>query len=210
MPARKVFTQAAVQHTGADLNQQVCTFWRPAHLLRLGHPLINDLVDGRLDVAGDEYTIADMAVWPWYGTLVMGKLYEAGEFLQVQNYTHLLRWANQIGHRPAVQRGRMVNRTFGDPAQQLHERHDASYFNTNTQDRLCEQSVPRFLAASLYVTAEYRNQENTHQHLTACGVPVSNLRAIRVNGERGGRQNLFRFWRKCFPHGNQRGASAMS
>ena len=87
-------------------------------------------------VAGDEYTIADMAVWPWYGTLAMGQLYEAGEFLQVQNYKNVLRWTTQIAQRPAVQRGRMVNRTFGDPAKQLHERHDASDFDTQTQDKL--------------------------------------------------------------------------
>ncbi len=99
-----------------------------------------DVLDQRLAqspyLAGDEYTIADMAVWPWYGTLVKGQLYEAGEFLQVQAYTHVLRWTNQIAQRPAVQRGRMVNRTFGEPASQLHERHDASDFDTKTQDKL--------------------------------------------------------------------------
>jgi GST-like protein len=87
-------------------------------------------------LAGDEYTIADMAVWPWYGMLAMGHLYEAGEFLQVQNYTHVLRWTNEIAQRPAAQRGRMVNRTFGDPAKQLHERHDATDFETKTQDKI--------------------------------------------------------------------------
>ena len=99
-----------------------------------------DVLDQRLAqspyLAGDEYTIADMAVWPWYGTLVMGQLYEAGEFLQVHTYKNLLRWTTQIAQRPAVQRGRMVNRTFGDPAKQLHERHDASDFDTQTQDKL--------------------------------------------------------------------------
>ena len=99
-----------------------------------------DVLDQRLAqspfLAGDEYTIADMAVWPWYGALAMGQLYEAGEFLQVQIYTHVLRWATELAKRPAVQRGRMVNRTFGDPAKQLHERHDASDFDTKTQDRL--------------------------------------------------------------------------
>ena len=99
-----------------------------------------DVLDQRLAqspyLAGDEYTIADMAVWPWYGTLAMGQLYEAGEFLQVQNYKNVLRWTTQIAQRPAVQRGRMVNRTFGDPAKQLHERHDASDFDTQTQDKL--------------------------------------------------------------------------
>jgi len=87
-------------------------------------------------LAGDDYTIADMAVWPWYGTLVKGQLYEAGEFLQVQAYSHVLRWTNQIAQRPAVQRGRMVNRTMGAPSSQLHERHDAGDFDTQTQDKL--------------------------------------------------------------------------
>ncbi len=87
-------------------------------------------------LAGDDYTIADMAVWPWYGTLVKGQLYEAGEFLQVQAYTHVLRWTEQIAKRAAVQRGRMVNRVRGQPASQLHERHDAGDFDTRTQDKL--------------------------------------------------------------------------
>jgi len=98
-----------------------------------------DVLDRRLAespyLAGDEYTIADMAVWPWYGTLVKGQLYEAGEFLQVQAYSHVLRWTNQIAQRPAVQRGRMVNRAWGEPASQLHERHDAGDFETRTQDK---------------------------------------------------------------------------
>jgi GST-like protein len=85
---------------------------------------------------GDDYTIADMAIWPWYGALVKGQLYGAGEFLQVQAYTHVVRWAEEIAQRPAVQRGRMVNRTFGDPASQLHERHEASDFDTKTQDKV--------------------------------------------------------------------------
>ena len=99
-----------------------------------------DVLDRRLAespyLAGDDYTIADMAVWPWYGTLVKGQLYEAGEFLQVQDYTHILRWTDQIAQRPAVQRGRMVNRTWGEPSSQLHERHDAGDFDTQTQDKL--------------------------------------------------------------------------
>jgi GST-like protein len=99
-----------------------------------------DVLDQRLAqsryLAGDEYTIADIAVWPWYGTLVKGQLYEAGEFLQVQTYSHVLRWTNEIAQRPGAQRGRMVNRTFGQPASQLHERHDASDFDTQTQDKL--------------------------------------------------------------------------
>ena len=87
-------------------------------------------------MAGDEYTIADMAIWPWYGNLVKGLLYEAGGFLDVQAYTNVVRWTDEIARRPAVKRGRMVNRAFGDPASQLHERHDASDFDTNTQDKL--------------------------------------------------------------------------
>ena len=80
-------------------------------------------------VAGDDYTIADMAIWPWYGQLVLGDLYGAAEFLQVQDYTHVLRWAREIAAREPVQRGRRVNRSFGDPALQLPERHDASDFD---------------------------------------------------------------------------------
>jgi GST-like protein len=90
----------------------------------------------RAYMAGDDYTIADMAIWPWYGNLVKGLLYEAGVFLDVQAYTHVLRWTDAIAQRPAVQRGRMVNRAFGDPASQLHERHDAGDFDTRTQDKL--------------------------------------------------------------------------
>ncbi len=80
-------------------------------------------------LAGDDYTIADMAVWPWYGALVKGQLYSAGEFLQVQDYTHVVRWADQIAQRPAAQRGRKVNRTWGEPSSQLPERHDARDFD---------------------------------------------------------------------------------
>ena len=98
-----------------------------------------DVLDRRLAesayLAGDDYTIADMAVWPWYGTLAKGHLYEAGEFLQVQAYTNILRWTDQIAQRPAVQRGRMVNRTWGQPSSQLHERHDAGDFDTKTHDK---------------------------------------------------------------------------
>ena len=86
-------------------------------------------------LAGDEYTIADIAVWPWYGQLALGRLYDAGEFLQVEEYTHVQRWAREIEARPAVQRGRMVNRTFGEPEEQLHERHAASDFDTQTEDK---------------------------------------------------------------------------
>ena len=99
-----------------------------------------DVLDRRLAesayVGGDEYTIADMAIWPWYGVLARGQLYEAGEFLQVSEYTHVQRWAEEIANRPAVKRGRMVNRVNGPLEDQLHERHDASDFDTRTQDKL--------------------------------------------------------------------------
>jgi GST-like protein len=99
-----------------------------------------DVLDRRLAkseyLAGDTYTIADIAVWPWYGGVAKGYVYEAAEFLQVQDYLNLQRWADAIGARPAVIRGRMVNRTFGDPAGQLHERHSAEDFLTRTQDKL--------------------------------------------------------------------------
>jgi GST-like protein len=99
-----------------------------------------DVLDRRLAesayLAGSDYTIADMAVWPWYGGLVKGWLYGAAEFLQAQEYKNVVRWADEIGNRPAVKRGRMVNRTSGEPSSQLHERHDASDFETKTQDKL--------------------------------------------------------------------------
>ncbi len=87
-------------------------------------------------LAGDAYTIADMASWPWYGALVAGVLYGAAEFLQVHEYKNVVRWAGEIAERPATKRGRMVNRPFGEPHEQLHERHDASDFETRTQDKL--------------------------------------------------------------------------
>ena len=99
-----------------------------------------DVLDRRLGeseyLAGDAYTIADIAVWPWYGALAKGLVYEAGEFLQVQDYTNVQRWTDAIAARPAVRRGRMVNRVMGDPASQLHERHEASDFDNRTQDKL--------------------------------------------------------------------------
>ena len=99
-----------------------------------------DVLDRRLAdntyLAGDEYTIADMAVWPWYGALVTNKVYEAAEFIEAHTYTNVLRWTNQIAERPAVKRGRMVNRAWGDPASQLLERHDASDFELKTMDKL--------------------------------------------------------------------------
>ncbi|KHF78348.1 Glutathione S-transferase [Acinetobacter sp. neg1] len=87
-------------------------------------------------LAGNEYSIADIAAFPWYGSVVKGWVYNADEFLSVDQYKHVQRWADAILARPAVQRGRMVNRTFGDLASQLHERHDASDFETKTQDKL--------------------------------------------------------------------------
>lgn len=87
-------------------------------------------------LSGKNYTIADIAVFPWYGGLAKGWLYGAAEFLQVQEYKNVQRWADTIGKRPAVQRGRKVNRVNGEPTSQLHERHDAGDFDTKTQDKL--------------------------------------------------------------------------
>ncbi|PTS90708.1 MULTISPECIES: glutathione-dependent disulfide-bond oxidoreductase [unclassified Caulobacter] len=99
-----------------------------------------DVLDRRLAettyVAGEDYTIADMAIWPWYGGMAKGVLYEAGEFLSVQDYKHVQRWADLLAERPAVKRGRMVNRVFGEPSSQLPERHDASDFELRTADKL--------------------------------------------------------------------------
>lgn len=99
-----------------------------------------DVLDQRLAehtyLAGDDYSIADIAVWPWHGALARGVLYDAGDFLQVQDYTHVQRWAAAIAERPAAQRGRMVNRSFGELSSQLRERHDASDFQTRTQKKL--------------------------------------------------------------------------
>ncbi|MBI5261906.1 MAG: glutathione-dependent disulfide-bond oxidoreductase [Bradyrhizobium sp.] len=99
-----------------------------------------DVLDRRLAeseyLAGGDYSIADIAVWPWYGALAKGLLYGAGEFLSVQEYKNVQRWTDAIAKRPAVQRGRMVNRTWGDPASQLHERHDAGDFETRTQEKI--------------------------------------------------------------------------
>jgi GST-like protein len=95
-----------------------------------------DVLDKQLAVneyvAGDQYTIADMAIWPWYGGLLKGRLYEAAQFLSVQDYRHVMRWADAIEARPAVQRGRRVNCTWGEPSQQLPERHEASDFDAGT------------------------------------------------------------------------------
>ena len=101
-----------------------------------------DVLDRRLAdnryLCGDDYTIADMAVWPWYGALAAGKLYDAGEFLDVQSYEHVQRWTREIYAREPVKRGRMVNRAWGDPASQLHERHSAEDFDTRTRDKIGE------------------------------------------------------------------------
>ncbi len=99
-----------------------------------------DVLDRRLAeseyVAGSAYTIADMAIFPWYGWLAKGSLYGAAEFLSVEDYKQVQRWADMVLARPAVKRGRMVNRTYGEPSSQLHERHDARDFDTKTQDRI--------------------------------------------------------------------------
>ncbi|MBM1555027.1 glutathione-dependent disulfide-bond oxidoreductase [Sulfitobacter mediterraneus] len=102
-----------------------------------------DVMDRHLadnDYFGGEYSIADMAIWSWYGQLVLGRLYNAAEFLDVTSYKNVLRWAEAIDARPAVTRGRMVNRAFGDDlSMQLHERHDASDFDSKTQDKIGDQ-----------------------------------------------------------------------
>jgi GST-like protein len=103
-----------------------------------------DALDRRLAeseyIAGPDYTIADMAIWPWYGNLARGLAYEAGEFLSVRDYRHVQRWTEQVFARPAVKRGRMVNRVQGELSSQLHERHDASDFDTKTQDKVAPAS----------------------------------------------------------------------
>ena len=103
-----------------------------------------DVLDRRLAdnryMAGGDYTIADMAIWPWYGALAAGKLYEAGKFLDVESFVNVQRWTEEINARPAVKRGRMVNRTWGEPEGQLHERHDASDFELRTQDKVEEEA----------------------------------------------------------------------
>jgi GST-like protein len=99
-----------------------------------------DVIDKHLSnhrfFCGEEYSIADIAIWPWYGVLTFNTLYEAAEFLDASSYKHVNRWAQEISERPAVKRGRMVNRTWGSLDEQLHERHDATDFDTQTQDKL--------------------------------------------------------------------------
>ncbi|MEM8730872.1 MAG: glutathione-dependent disulfide-bond oxidoreductase [Pseudomonadota bacterium] len=92
-------------------------------------------------IVSNEYSIADMAIWSWYGQLVLGRLYSSAEFLDVESYTHVVRWAQEIDARPAVERGRMVNRTFGDPSMQLHERHSEADFITQTQDLIAPKET---------------------------------------------------------------------
>ncbi len=98
--------------------------------------VLNQRLANHRFICGDTYTIADMAIWPWYGATAKGQMYEGGEFLSVHEYTHVLRWTDEVAQRPAVQRGRKVNRVTGPLEDQLHERHDASDFDTQTQDKL--------------------------------------------------------------------------
>ncbi len=97
--------------------------------------LLDKLLATRRYIAGDEYSVADIAIWPWYGAVALGDVYNAAEFLQTQDYEHLRRWATEVGSRPAVKRGRIVNKTTGAPSEQLRERHDASDFDTSTEDK---------------------------------------------------------------------------
>ena len=103
-----------------------------------------DVLDKHLEnnhyLCGDEYTIADIAVWPWYGALALNRLYDAAEFLQVTTYKNVMRWANEIDQRPAVKRGVMVNKTWGELSTQLHERHDKSDFDESTQDKISTEN----------------------------------------------------------------------
>ena len=97
--------------------------------------LLDKLLATRRYIAGDEYSVADIAIWPWYGAVALGDVYNAAEFLLTQDYEHLQRWATEVGSRPAVKRGRIVNKTTGAPSEQLRERHDASDFDTSTEDK---------------------------------------------------------------------------
>ena len=97
--------------------------------------VLNQRLANHRFIGGDTYTIADMAIWPWYGATAKGQMYEGGEFLSVHEYTHVLRWTDEVAQRPAVQRGRKVNRVTGPLEDQLHERHDARDFDTQTQDK---------------------------------------------------------------------------
>jgi len=120
-------------------------FEYPINRFTMGVKRQMDVLDRELAqnrfLGGDEYTIADMVTWPWYGNLAMGDAYGAGEFLQVETYKNLRRWTDDILARPAVQRGRIVNRTWGPLEEQLHERHDASDFDLKTQDKIAPQTA---------------------------------------------------------------------
>lgn len=98
--------------------------------------VVDKQLEGKSFICGEQYSIADIAIWPWYGALVLNRLYDAGEFLSVHEYPNLVRWAKKIDNRPAVKRGVMVNKAWGELSEQLHERHDANDFNLNTQDKL--------------------------------------------------------------------------
>lgn len=98
--------------------------------------VLDKQLEGKDYICGDEYTIADIAIWPWYGAVVLNTVYEAAEFLEAHTYTNVVRWAENIAQRPAVKRGKMVNRSFGPPESQLHERHSSTDFDTMTQDKL--------------------------------------------------------------------------
>lgn len=100
--------------------------------------VLNRQLENNEFIAGTEYSIADIAIWPWYGAVVLDKVYSAAEFLQAETYTHVMRWAKQLAERPAIKRGIMVNRTWGPPENQLRERHDAGDFETKTQDKIDE------------------------------------------------------------------------
>jgi GST-like protein len=103
--------------------------------------VLNRVLADRKFLAGPHYTIADIANFAWYGQLALGRLYSAGEFLDVDAYEHVIRWAKEIDARPGVTRGRMVNRTFGEPEMQLHERHSPEDFETKTQDKIGESTT---------------------------------------------------------------------
>ena len=100
--------------------------------------VLDKQLEGKEYICGDEYTIADIAIWPWYGALMLNRVYDAAEFLSVHEYKNLMRWSTNIDQRTAVQRGRMVNKSWGELNEQLHERHDASDFELKTQDKLTD------------------------------------------------------------------------
>jgi GST-like protein len=115
--------------TSAAIKQLLCAIDRFSMEVKRELDVLDRRQADNAYLTGDEYSIADMATWPWYGALALGRLYDAGEFLQVQTYKHVQRWANDIDNRPAVKRGRRVNRNRGEPEEQLPERHAASDFD---------------------------------------------------------------------------------